>query len=268
MLVFVEIAHTHTVESDQRVARLQSCFRCAAAFRGLGDYEGYADIHEVFGIQYLGRSRFGNVDTHGRTVAFDGDVRGLVENHRLENPGAIFDRFAGYVDDFVAVAQSDLFGYIVEHITVFDILRGDVVVSPRIADADVDADGQYDVHHDAADHDQQPLPGRFGAELPRLDRLFHLLGIHRLVDHAGNLHIAAERNPSYAVSGFSLFEFEQREPRIEEEVELFHPRAEKAREKEMSEFVYDDQQRETENELKNFDDDIHGFGRVLAVEKL
>lgn len=203
-----------------------------------------------------------------RTVAFDGDVRGLVENHRLENPGAIFDRFAGYVDDFVAVAQSDLFGYIVEHITVFDILRGDVVVSPRIADADVDADGQYDVHHDAADHDQQPRQAGLARNSHGWTGCFICSVSIDSSIMPGNLHIAAEKEPSYAVSGFSLFEFEQREPRIEEEVELFHPRAEKAREKEMSEFVYDDQQRETENELKNFDDDIHGFGRVLAVEKL
>lgn len=53
-------------------------------------------------------------------------------------------------------------------------------------------------------------------ELPRLFRLFHLLGIHRLVNHTGYLDITAQWQPTYCIFcvTFLGLEFKQGEPGV------------------------------------------------------
>ena len=47
----------------------------------------------------------------------------------------------------------------------------------------INEDSQEEVHQHPANHNKQTLPCRFGTEFPRLCRLLHLFGIHRLVYH-------------------------------------------------------------------------------------
>ena len=72
----------------------------------------------------------------------------------------------------------------------------------------IDEQGEKEVHEHATDHDQQSLPGGFCTELPRLLRLFHLLGIKTLVDHACYLAVATEGQPAYTVLCVAVFRLE------------------------------------------------------------
>ena len=57
--------------------------------------------------------------------------------------------------------------------------------------------------------------------------------------YARNLAISAQRQPAYAVSGLAALglELEEVEPRVEEQIELLDPYAEKFREKEVPSLV-------------------------------
>jgi len=57
-----------------------------------------------------------------------------------------------------------------------------------------------------------------------------LFGIHRLIDHTGNLHISAKRQPADAVFTVALFKAEKLNvPGVEEKVKLFYFDAEGSR---------------------------------------
>lgn len=81
-----------------------------------------------------------------------------------------------------------------------------------------------EVEQHTAHHDQKALPSRFGTKLPRLFGLFHLFGIHRLVYHAGNLDVTAQRQPSYGIFRITSlgFELEQCKPGVKEQAEFFY----------------------------------------------
>jgi len=57
------------------------------------------------------------------------------------------------------------------------------------------------------------------------------------VDHAGDLDITAQGQPSDTIFGVTDLAFEDRKPGIEEEVELLHPGFEDAGGDEVSEFM-------------------------------
>ena len=65
----------------------------------------------------------------------------------------------------------------------------------------VNEQSQKEIDYYASNHNEQALPRRFGTELPRLHRFFHLLGVHAFVYHAGNLHIASKGKPTDTVLG-------------------------------------------------------------------
>ena len=124
----------------------------------------------------------------------------------------------------------------------------------------VDEHAKNEVDGDAAHHDDEALPGGFGSELPRLGRFGHLLLVHALVDHAGNLDVAAEREPTDAVDRFPDFLLPKGALDVEEEEELLDAGLEQARRDEVPQFVEDDQEREAQEELAGFDENFHGSG--------
>ena len=69
--------------------------------------------------------------------------------------------------------------------------------------------------------------------------LLHLLLVHRLVYHSGNLNISAKRKPSDAVFSIAVLwlELEQVKPRVEEEIEFLDPYLKQFREEEVSALV-------------------------------
>ena len=93
----------------------------------------------------------------------------------------------------------------------------------------------------------------------------HLFGIHALVYHPGELDVSAERYPADSVTGTPAGE--RCDGTAKEELELFDAHSEDACEKEVSEFVYDYQQRKAEYELQYLDKYIHKR-RPLSVRVL
>ena len=255
--ILVEIPHRLAVQRNERVARHEAGLGRLSAFDRPAYDERDTGFGKVGAVEQLGHRLGGNSDTLLFPVSLDGHVFRLVENDRREQLGRVVERFAVYVHDPVAVAEPDPLGQLAVGVAVLDIPVIEIGLAPRPAHADVYQQGEHDIHHDASDHNQQPLPGRLGPELVGLYGLLHLVGVHRFVDHARYFDVSAERNPADAVLGLSLAELEQREPRVEEQVELFDPRLENPGEQEMSELVDDDQQGKAENELEKFDQDIH-----------
>ena len=88
-------------------------------------------------------------------------------------------------------------------------------------------------------------------------RRLHLLLVHTLVDHACDLDITSEREPSDTVFGVAALPLEEREPRIKEYVELFDADLEYARHDEVSELVNRHQKRQTHEELDDLDKYFH-----------
>ena len=143
----------------------------------------------------------------------------------------LLEQLAVGSNQIVAILEAQLLGLVVKLHS--HLACGDVGLAPGEEDHRVDEQGQEEVDEHAANHDEQSLPGRLRAELPGLFGLLHLLGVEALVDHAGNLAVAAQRQPAHAVLGvaFLRFETEQLAPPltdgdVEEEVELLDPYAE------------------------------------------
>ena len=108
------------------------------------------------------------------------------------------------------------------------------------------------------------------AELPGLGFLLHGLRVQRLVDHAGDLAVAAERQPADPVLGLPLLRFREqfREPapaggeqfhpaRVEEQEELLHADMEEFRERKMPQLMDDDEQGKGQDDLECLDKDYH-----------
>ena len=120
----------------------------------------------------------------------------------------------------------------------------------------IDEQRQEEIHQHTADHDQQTLPGRFGTELPRLFGLFHLFGIEALVDHTGNLTIAAEGQPTHAILRVTALGLKLKQAAVplpdggvEEQVELIYAYAEQFGEEEVSALMQQYQQANGQHEL-------------------
>ena len=73
-------------------------------------------------------------------------------------------------------------------------------------------------------------------------QVFRVLGF---VHHTGYLHIATQWQPTHAVFGLTVLrlELEEREPRVEEQVELGYTHFKKLCKKEVPPFVNNHQQR-------------------------
>jgi len=195
---------------------------------------------------------------HLPSVAFDHDAAvAFGDDQRVYDLVDVVRLFAVDAHQPVSVVESEFVPGLVEVVAPLGVGVREIGVAPRVADADVDGHGQHDVHHHAGDHHQKTLPGGFGAELVLFDGLFHLFRVHRLVDHAGDLDISAQRQPSQTVLGVSAFEFEQREPRVEEDVEFLDADFEHPRHDEVTHLVNAYQDGEAEEELNDFYKNVH-----------
>ena len=107
-------------------------------------------------------------------------------------------------------------------------------------------------------------------KFPRLCRLLHLLGVHTLIDHAGNLDIAAKGQPADGVGGVTVLglPLKWREPWVEEETKLLYSYLEELGKEEVSPLVEHDEQGEAEDELKRtYNKCFHGrtLGFVMEI---
>ena len=104
------------------------------------------------------------------------------------------------------------------------LLVADVAGAPNLKHGYVQQNCKNEVVQHAAGHDQKPLPGLLGAELPGLGLPFQELLVHGFIYHAGNLAIAAQGQPANSVFCISLLEAEKLLPaQVKEQEELVHP---------------------------------------------
>ena len=191
------------------------------------------------------------VDDHLLAVAQHVNLRSVSQTAIHVSLGVLELAEVGAEQD-VVIMESERLSLLVELHSERHILRADVVLAPCEEAHGVDEKRQKEVDKHAAYHDKQSLPCRFRAELVCLGRLFHLLGVHRFVNHTRYLAVAAERKPTDAVRSVAVLrlELEQTEPRVEEEVELLDAHSEELREEEVSALVQEHEKRDSQHELE------------------
>ena len=163
-------------------------------------------------------------DDHGRVVVDEGggeveeaDVLGHVEGDLLavaqhghglgggdgaQHVGIVArERHLVGAQQLVVVAEAHGLGIVTELHAVAAALQGTELVAPDIEHGGIEQERHDEVVDHAAHHDEQPLPGFLGAELPGL-RLRGKVGKGlRLVDHAGYGAVSAEGYPADAELG-------------------------------------------------------------------
>ena len=177
----------------------------------------------------------------------------------------VFERTLVGTHQDVVVAEAQLFGLCVEFHALTHVCHTHVAFAPVKHDHGIDEQCQHKVHRHTSHHDDEPLPCRLGAELPRLRVSLHLFGVHALVDHACDLAIAAERQPAHAVLRLAVLGFETKELAaplangdVEENKELLHSDAKELGCQRMSALVKQYQQRDGQNELEKLNQkDFH-----------
>ena len=228
---------------------------------------GHVDGEETWvGLNHIQQVQpfFGHLQGDLGTIAQDGDGLGLGED-AVDGAVPCLDGLSVGSDRDVAIDEADLFRHRVVGEAVSHRTYGEAVTAPGEENHGVDEQRQEEVDEDAADHDEEALPYGFGAELIGLYGLLHLFGVQTLVNHAGNLDIAAEWNPSDAVLGLVgchlreeaceplVLGGEEMEFPVEEHEELLDADAEELGEEEMSALVEYDEEGEAEEELEGFD---------------
>ena len=170
--VFAALRHRQTLQhsiNDSRSKRSHETRRRLQHTQQI-DVPGQRDAHLLAATNDVGIVSFGKV-----TVDINIEVleRTLVGTHQD-----------------IMVAETKLLGFCIELHALAHISHAYITFAPVKHDHGVDKKCQHKVHRHASHHDDEPLPRRFGAELPRLRVTLHLVGVHALVDHTGYLAIA------------------------------------------------------------------------------
>ena len=140
------------------------------------------------------------------------------------------------------VLEAQLLCLGIELHTVGHILGSYILITPMEQDHGVDEKSQDKVDQYTTYHNQETLPSWFAAELIRLFRLLHLLGIETLVYHTRDFAISTQWQPSDTISRIRMLwlELKEMEPRVEKEIELLHSYTEELGEEEVSALMEQD----------------------------
>ena len=143
----------------------------------------------------------------------------------------------------IAIPKAHIDKGLAEIHTLLDILQRQVSIAPGEQHHRIDEQRENEIEQHTANHDHQTLARGLRAELVGLRRLRHLLLIHALVDHAGDLTIATKRQPADTVFRIAILrlKLEQREPGVKEEVELLHSHLKQPGKNKMPELMHQHQ---------------------------
>ncbi len=200
------------------------------------------------------------------TITLNGDVARFVDQDRKRYilQGVHFVTFDPH--DLVAVAEALLLHELAGGNAIGHVGQRQVFAAPHEHHHAVDREAEQHVHRNTAHHHDQALPHGLGAELPRLRRLGHallLLLVHALVDHATDLHVAAEGQGTDAIDRVADLLLEERIRRVEEEEELLHAHAEELGGQEVAELVQGHQNGQAQQQLTEVDrgypSSVHSF---------
>ena len=130
---------------------------------------------------------------------------------------------------------------------------------PSERDTSIYDEGKDDIEDHPTGHDHQTSERLLAAELIGLRLTGHRLCIQRLIDHTSDLAVAPEREPAKAVDRTATLTLplEDREPGVEEEIELLYTRSEETGHRVMPQLVDEDEDGEREEELKYTNHYIH-----------
>ena len=251
----VEVGDALPVQVRDAVTGQQAGQLGGAACGKAVQHEGDAEVGKAYAVgQQAVHQAVGDIDRSLLAVAQDGDLAGVHNAHQQVGSHAL-ERLAVGRDEHVSILEAHLVHRLVEVHAQRGFLYGDVRVAPGKKYHRVDEQGQEEVEQYAAHHDEQALPGGLRAEFPRLGRLFHLLQVHGFVYHATDFDVSAQRQPADGVFRLTAFglELEEREPGVEEQAELFHPRLEQPGKEEVPHLVNNHQERKAQDELEGTD---------------
>ena len=158
----------------------------------------------------------------------------------------------------VAVFKAQWLQALIHLQSVGDAFCGQDGFAPNEQDHAVNGKAEDEVDDDPPQHDDEALPRRLGSKFPRLRRLLHLLGIHRLIDHPGDFDVAPKWQPTNAPFGLADLLFEERKTGVHEEVKFLHPGLERTRRPVVTKFVKHHQNGQAEQKLSGFDECDHG----------
>ena len=150
-------------------------------------------------------------------------------------------------------------------VAIGGVAQRQLVLAPVEEDEGIEQQGGDEVDQHAAADDAEALPGRLGAVFPRLRLGFEVFRILGLVDHAGDVTVAAQRYPAKTPQGVvlvlgtqvllvpavggggvepqevplavELLGFEDGELPVEEDIVPAHARMEEFGEEEVAQFV-------------------------------
>lgn len=265
-VVFVPRGDAVAADGEQMVAAAYACFLGGATAEDAVDETGAEGGGEGrLCLQHLEEVEVAREGDCGFfALAQDGGATGLGEV--AEEVGAeAREALAVGTQGDVAVAEAERLGALVELEALRHALNGGVGVAPGEEHHGVDEEGEEEVDHDASDHDEQALPGGFGAKLPGLDGLLHLLCVHRFVDHAGDFDVASEGYPADVVVGAAPREEFPTFPGVEEEAEFLYANFEEFGKEEVACFMEHDEEGEAEDELEGFDEEYFHWRGVCVV---
>ena len=256
----IRTIHSHEVVSlaDTRSAHRSSRQDRIDDRRNVCGHEGWVLLKHVQKIEFLLQR-----DCHLLAITQNGYLLSITQG--TQHAGApLLDCLPVRCNGDVSVTESKRLSVLVELESMLDVLHGKIITSPGQHDGTIDDPCCQQVHQDTTHHDEETLPNRLRAELIRFGRLFHLLRIHALVHHTGNLDVSPQGNPSDAILRLVVLEerektgkplvagTEQMEPGIEKHIELLHTDTEEFGETKVSPLVQQHQETKAAKQLQGF----------------
>ena len=242
------------VEAYNLVALVEAGLGGGATHHDAVEDRGNGGSNEGVGVLEVGKARIlveGYADglllttaTHGDGLCFE-DGKGAAPT---------LDVLAVDGEDDVAVLEAKSLGLGVEHVTVGHVLGGHVLFAPMEEDGAVDDEGGKEVDEDAAHHNEEALPSGLVHKHLLLGRvvLLEVFSGSTLVDHAGDVDVAAKGEPADVVIGAAEGEELPIYPGVKEDAEFLDANAEELRKEEVAALVENDENHEAAEELHGF----------------
>ncbi len=104
-------------------------------------------------------------------------------------------------EEHVAVAETGILHLLAEIHTLGHCMEGNYIIAPVQRYAHIYHNGKHEIEAHAGYHYAQTLPRRLGTQFPALRLRREVVGTLGFIYHAGNIAVAAERQPAEAVYG-------------------------------------------------------------------
>ena len=202
----VEGRHVDSVDGHQAVARQHASLLGGGTCHERLDHEGDAGRHKLFDALIVDAlhqaAAHGHIDQ--RVAAAHADLPGVAEQEHLVGLHVVVHLLPVDGADEVAVLEALVEHHLMVLETEGGAVHGQLVLAPVGEDGAVEQQGGDEVDQHAAADDAETLPCGFGTVLPRLGLLLEVALVLGLVNHAGNVAVAAQRYPAQAPEGVVL----------------------------------------------------------------